>query len=57
MPISFTFTYKREEYVVHKTSIGLETITKRLIVYLDICLEEDMYSIEMDVYDEDYIDV
>ncbi|PDZ42475.1 tubby C-terminal domain-like protein [Bacillus wiedmannii] len=54
----FTFTYKGEEYVVHKTSIGLGKLLRNGYVIADwnIRLEEDMYYIEMDVYDEDYIE-
>ncbi|TKH17884.1 cytoplasmic protein [Bacillus wiedmannii] len=54
----FTFTYKGEEYVVHKTSIGLGKLLRNGYVIADwnIRLEEDMYCIEMDVYDEDYIE-
>ncbi|PFB26069.1 cytoplasmic protein [Bacillus cereus] len=54
----FTFTYKREEYVVHKTTIGLGKLLRNGYVIADwnIRLEEDMYYIEMDVYDEDYIE-
>ncbi|WP_439022077.1 tubby C-terminal domain-like protein [Bacillus thuringiensis] len=54
----FTFTYKREEYVVHKTSIGLGKLLRNGYVIADwnIRLEEDMYYIEMNVYDEDYIE-
>jgi len=53
----FTFTYKREEYVVHKTSIGLGKLLRKGYVIADwnIRLEEDMYYIEMNVYDEGYI--
>ncbi|EEL81255.1 hypothetical protein bcere0028_30760 [Bacillus cereus AH1271] len=54
----FTFTYKREEYVVHKTTIGLGKLLRNGYVIADwnIRLEEDMYDIEMNVYDEDYIE-
>ncbi|PHD59664.1 tubby C-terminal domain-like protein [Bacillus wiedmannii] len=54
----FTFTYKGEEYVVHKTSIGLGKLLRNGYVIADwnIRLEEDMYYIKMDVYDEDYIE-
>ncbi|MFK4468921.1 cytoplasmic protein [Bacillus sp. RC252] len=54
----FTFTYKTEEYVVHKTSIGLGKLLRNGYVIADwnIRLEEDMYYIEMDVYDEEYIE-
>ncbi|EJQ53720.1 cytoplasmic protein [Bacillus wiedmannii] len=54
----FTFTYKGEEYVVHKTSIGLGKLLRNGYVIADwnIRLEEDMYDIKMDVYDEDYIE-
>ncbi|PFN02634.1 tubby C-terminal domain-like protein [Bacillus cereus] len=54
----FTFTYKREEFVVHKTAIGLGKLLRNGYVTADwnIRLEEDMYYIEMNVYDEDYID-
>lgn len=53
----FTFTYKREEYVVHKTSFGMGKLLRKGYVIADwnIRLEEDMYYIEMNVYDEDYI--
>ncbi|MCU5378546.1 cytoplasmic protein [Bacillus cereus] len=52
----FTFTYKREEYVVHKTTIGLGKLLRNGYVIADwnIRLEEDMYDIEMSVYDENY---
>ncbi|GMR68284.1 tubby C-terminal domain-like protein [Bacillus sp. MN7755] len=54
----FTFTYKREEYVVHKTSFGMGKLLRKGYVIADwnIRLEEDMYDIEMNVYDEDYIE-
>ncbi|MGZ7151378.1 tubby C-terminal domain-like protein [Bacillus sp. BC08] len=54
----FTFTYKREEYVVHKTTIGLGKLLRNGYVIADwnIRLEEDMYDIEMTVYDEGYIE-
>ncbi|WP_144612031.1 cytoplasmic protein [Bacillus cereus] len=54
----FTFTYKREEYVVHKTTIGLGKLLRKGYVIADwnIRLEEDMYDIEMNVYDEGYIE-
>ncbi|KMP29165.1 tubby C-terminal domain-like protein [Bacillus wiedmannii] len=54
----FTFTYKGEEYVVHKTSIGLGKLLRNGYVIADwnIRLEEDMYYIEMNVYDEGYIE-
>ncbi|MBJ7994669.1 cytoplasmic protein [Bacillus mycoides] len=54
----FTFTYKKEEYVVHKTSIGLGKLLRNGYVIADwnIRLEEDMYHIEMNVYDEGYIE-
>lgn len=54
----FTFTYKREEYVVHKTSLGLGKLLRKGYVIADwnIRLEGDMYYIEMNVYDEDYIE-
>ncbi|AAS42269.1 MULTISPECIES: tubby C-terminal domain-like protein [Bacillus] len=54
----FTFTYKREEYVVHKTTFGMGKLLKKGYVIADwnIRLEEDMYHIEMNVYDEDYIE-
>ncbi|WP_341519352.1 tubby C-terminal domain-like protein [Bacillus paramobilis] len=54
----FTFTYKREEYVVHKTTIGLGKLLRNGYVIADwnIRLEEDMYDIEMNVYDENYIE-
>ncbi|MFC9414658.1 cytoplasmic protein [Bacillus mobilis] len=54
----FTFTYKTEEYVVHKTTIGLGKLLRNGYVIADwnIRLEEDMYDIEMTVYDEGYIE-
>lgn len=54
----FTFTYKREEYVVHKTPVGLGKLLRNGYVIADwnIRLEEDMYDIEMNVYDENYIE-
>ncbi|HDR7353845.1 cytoplasmic protein [Bacillus wiedmannii] len=54
----FTFTYKTEEYVVHKTTIGLGKLLRNGYVIADwnIRLEEDMYYIEMNVYDEGYIE-
>ncbi|MED0932305.1 cytoplasmic protein [Bacillus mobilis] len=54
----FTFTYKTEEYVVHKTTIGLGKLLRNGYVIADwnIRLEEDMYYIEMTVYDEGYIE-
>ncbi|PEW70528.1 cytoplasmic protein [Bacillus cereus] len=54
----FTFTYKREEYVVHKTTIGLGKLLRNGYVIADwnIRLEEDMYDIEMNLYDENYIE-
>ncbi|MCU5461303.1 cytoplasmic protein [Bacillus cereus] len=54
----FTFTYKREEFVVHKTTIGLGKLLRNGYVTADwnIRLEEDMYYIEMNLYEEDYID-
>ncbi|CAM4320794.1 MULTISPECIES: hypothetical protein [Bacillus] len=54
----FTFTYKTEEYVVHKTTIGLGKLLRNGYVIADwnIRLEEDMYDIEMSVYDEGYIE-
>ncbi|KLA30719.1 hypothetical protein [Bacillus cereus] len=54
----FTFTYKTEEYVVHKTTIGLGKLLRNGYVIADwnIRLEEDMYYIKMDVYDENYIE-
>ncbi|HFK1545226.1 TPA: cytoplasmic protein [Bacillus albus] len=54
----FTFTYKREEYVVHKTTIGMGKLLRKGYVIADwnIRLEEDMYDIEMNVYDEGYIE-
>ncbi|MGM7429547.1 cytoplasmic protein [Bacillus pacificus] len=54
----FTFTYKKEEYVVHKTPIGLGKLLRNGYVIADwnIRLEEDMYDIEMNVYDEGYIE-
>ena len=53
----FTFTYKAEEYVVHKTSFGMGKLLRKGYVIADwnIRLEEDMYYIEMNVYDEDYM--
>ncbi|MED0903239.1 tubby C-terminal domain-like protein [Bacillus nitratireducens] len=53
----FTFTYKTEEYVVHKTSLGLGKLLRKGYVIADwnIRLEEDMYYIEMNAYDEGYI--
>ncbi|OJE37611.1 cytoplasmic protein [Bacillus proteolyticus] len=53
----FTFTYKAEEYVIHKTLLGLGKLLRKGYVIADwnIRLEEDMYYIEMNVYDEDYI--
>lgn len=54
----FTFTYKTEEYVVHKTSLGLGKLLRKGYVIADwnIRLEEDMYYIEMNVFDDDYIE-
>ncbi|MBJ8008812.1 MULTISPECIES: tubby C-terminal domain-like protein [Bacillus cereus group] len=54
----FTFTYKTEEYVVHKNSLGIGKVLRKGYVIADwnIRLEEDMYHIEMNVYDEDYIE-
>ncbi|MGE6365364.1 tubby C-terminal domain-like protein [Bacillus paramycoides] len=54
----FTFTYNTEEYVVHKTSLGLGKLLRNGYVIADwnIRLEEDMYHIEMNVYDDDYIE-
>ncbi|MGM2839378.1 tubby C-terminal domain-like protein [Bacillus cereus group sp. Bce002] len=54
----FTFTYKREEYVVHKTTFGMGKLLRKGYVIADwnIRLEEDMYYIEMNVYDQDYIE-
>ncbi|MGW5982055.1 tubby C-terminal domain-like protein [Bacillus mycoides] len=54
----FTFTYKTEEYVVHKNSLGIGKLLRKGYVIADwnIRLEEDMYYIEMNVYDEDYIE-
>lgn len=54
----FTFTYKREEFVVHKTTFGMGKLLRKGYVIADwnIRLEEDMYHIEMNVYDEDYIE-
>ncbi|WP_263703644.1 cytoplasmic protein [Bacillus thuringiensis] len=54
----FTFTYKGEEYVVHKTSFGMGKLLRKGYVIADwnIRLEEDMYYIEMNVYDEGYIE-
>lgn len=53
----FTFTYRAEEYVVHKTSFGMGKLLRKGYVIADwnIRLEEDMYYIEMNVYDEDYM--
>ncbi|MGN4425197.1 tubby C-terminal domain-like protein [Bacillus cereus group sp. MYBK30-1] len=53
----FTFTYNTEEYVVHKTSLGLGKLLRNGYVIADwnIRLEEDMYYIEMNVYDDNYI--
>ncbi|QUW24618.1 cytoplasmic protein [Bacillus cereus] len=53
----FTFTYKKEEYVVHKTTFGMGKLLRKGYVIADwnIRLEEDMYYIEMNVYDENYI--
>lgn len=53
----FTFTYKTEEYVVHKTSFGIGKLLRKGYVIADwsIRLEEDMYYIEMNVYNDDYI--
>ncbi|PFD33616.1 cytoplasmic protein [Bacillus cereus] len=54
----FTFTYNTEEYVVHKTSLGLGKLLRNGYVIADwnIRLEEDMYHIEMNVFDDDYIE-
>ncbi|HHB2103943.1 TPA: cytoplasmic protein, partial [Bacillus cereus] len=54
----FTFTYKKEEYVVHKTTFGMGKLLRKGYVIADwnIRLEEDMYYIEMNVYDQDYIE-
>ena len=54
----FTFTYKREEFVVHKTTFGMGKLLRKGYVIADwnIRLEEDMYYIEMNVYDKDYIE-
>ncbi|WP_144506634.1 tubby C-terminal domain-like protein [Bacillus mycoides] len=53
----FTFTFKIEEYVVHKTSLGLGKLLRKGYVIADwnIRLEEDMYHIEMNVYDDNHI--
>ncbi|ONG98955.1 tubby C-terminal domain-like protein [Bacillus cereus] len=53
----FTFTYKREEFVVHKTTFGMGKLLRKGYVIADwnIRLEEDMYYIEMNVYEENYI--
>ncbi|PFN21857.1 tubby C-terminal domain-like protein [Bacillus cereus] len=53
----FNFTYKTEEYVIHKTALGSGKLLRKGYVIADwnIRLEEDMYYIEMNVYDEDYI--
>ena len=50
----FTFTYKKEEYVVHKTTFGMGKLLRKGYVIADwnIRLEEDMYYIEMNVYDQ-----
>ncbi|MCC2390645.1 tubby C-terminal domain-like protein [Bacillus pacificus] len=54
----FTFTYKAEEFVIHKTTFGMGKLLRKGYVIADwnIRLEEDMYHIEMNVYDEDYIE-
>ncbi|HDR3522299.1 cytoplasmic protein [Bacillus pacificus] len=54
----FTFTYKGEEYVVHKTTFGMGKLLRKGYIIADwnIRLEEDMYDIEMNVYDEGYIE-
>lgn len=54
----FTFTYKAEEYVVHKTSFGMGKLLRKGYVIADwnIRLEEDMYYIEMNAYDGDYME-
>ncbi|PKJ55535.1 tubby C-terminal domain-like protein [Bacillus sp. SN10] len=54
----FTFTYKSGEFVVHKTTFGMGKLLRKGYVIADwnIRLEEDMYHIEMNVYDEDYIE-
>ncbi|AVP47777.1 MULTISPECIES: tubby C-terminal domain-like protein [Bacillus cereus group] len=54
----FTFTYKAEEYVVHKTSFGMGKLLRKgyLIADWNIRLEEDMYYIEMNAYDGDYME-
>ena len=53
----FTFTYKKEEYVVHKTTFGMGKLLRKGYVIADwnIRLEEDMYYIKMNVYDEKYM--
>ncbi|HDR7794480.1 TPA: cytoplasmic protein [Bacillus luti] len=53
----FTFTYRAEEYVVHKTSFGMGKLLRKGYVIADwnIRLEGDMYCIEMKVYDENYV--
>lgn len=54
----FTFTYKAEEFVIHKTTFGMGKLLRKGYVIADwnIRLEEDMYHIEMNVYDEEYIE-
>ena len=54
----FTFTYKAEEYVVHKTTFGMGKLLRKGYIIADwnIRVEEDMYDIEMNVYDEGYIE-
>ena len=58
MQIFIYLTYKREEFVVHKTTFGMGKLLRKGYVIADwnIRLEEDMYHIEMNVYDEDYIE-
>jgi hypothetical protein len=53
----FTFTYKKKEYVVHRNSLGLGKLLRNGYVIADwnVRLEEDTYHIEMNVYDDDYI--
>lgn len=53
----FIFIYKVEEYVVYKILFGMGKLLWKGYVIVDwnICFEEDMYYIEMNVYDEDYM--
>lgn len=57
MQISYLPLHIREEYVVHKTTFGMGKLLRKGYVIADwnIRLEEDMYYIEMNVYDENYI--